>query len=63
MEDVPDPLKIIRGKDCVERFVDHIEAEVKRLHSLYPEQPMIPLTEVIERSMRSIYLPYLHEAL
>ena len=47
--DVPDPLKIIRGKDCVERFLDHIEAEVKRLHSLFPEQPMIPLTEVMQR--------------
>ena len=47
--DVPDPLKAYRGKDCVERFVDHIEAEVKRLHSLVPEQPMIPLTEVLQR--------------
>ena len=33
-EDVPDLLKAYREKDCVERFVDHIEAEVKRLHSL-----------------------------
>ena len=29
--DVPDPLKAYRGKDCVEQFVEHIEAEVKRL--------------------------------
>ena len=42
-------LKVYRGKDCVEVFIDHIEAEVKRLHSLVPEQPMIPLTEVIKR--------------
>ena len=49
IRDVPDPLKAYRGKDCVERFVDHIEAEVKRLYSLYPEQPMIPLTEVMQR--------------
>ena len=47
--DVPDPLKAYRGKDCVERFVDYIEAEAKRLHSLYPEQPMLPLTKVLKR--------------
>ena len=46
--DVADPLKAYRGKDCVERFVDYIEMEVKRLYSLYPEQPMIPLTEVMQ---------------
>ena len=40
---VPDPLKAYRGKDCVKRFIDYIEAEAKRLHSLYPEQPMLPL--------------------
>ena len=33
---VPDPLKAYREKDCVERYIDHIEAEVKRLHSLFP---------------------------
>ena len=49
MENVPDPLKAYRRKDCIERFVDHIEAEVKRLHSLVPEQPMIPMTEVLKR--------------
>ena len=47
--DVPDPLKAYRGKDCVESFLDHIEAEAKRLHSLFPEQPMLPLTEVLKR--------------
>ena len=46
--DVPDPLKAYRGKDCVKRFVDYIEMEVKRLYNLYPEQPMIPLTEVMQ---------------
>ena len=46
--DVSDPLKVYRGKDCVERFVDYIEMEVKRLYSLYPEKPMIPLTEVMQ---------------
>ena len=32
--DVPDPLKAYRGKDCVERFVDHIEAEGKEAAQL-----------------------------
>ena len=29
--DVPDPLKMYRSKDCVEKFVEYIEEEVKRL--------------------------------
>ena len=32
--DVPDPLKAYREKDCVERFIDHIKAEAKRLAQL-----------------------------
>ena len=27
--DVPDPLKMYRGKDCVEKFVEYIEEQVK----------------------------------
>ena len=30
--DVPNPLKMYRGKDCVEKFVEYIEEEVKRLY-------------------------------
>ena len=30
--DVENPLKIYRGKDCVEKFSDYIENEVKRLY-------------------------------
>ena len=47
--DVPDLLKAYRRKDCAEKFVDFIDAEVKSLHSLYPEQPMILLTGVMKR--------------
>ena len=36
--DVPDPLKMYRG-DCVEKFVEHIESEVKRLYTGFPQQP------------------------
>ena len=47
--DVPDPLKLYRGKDCVEKFVEHIEVEVKRLYETYPQQPMTELTDVLKR--------------
>ena len=47
--DVPDPMELYRGKDCVEQFVDHVENEVKRLYELYPQQPMTELTEVLKR--------------
>ena len=39
--DVPDPLKMYRGKDCVEKFIKHIEDEVKRLYATFPQQPML----------------------
>ena len=38
-EDVPDPLKIIRGRDYVERFIDHVKAEAERLYSLFQSNP------------------------
>ena len=34
--DVPDPLEMHRGKDCVERFVEYIEEEVRRLYATFP---------------------------
>ena len=33
--DVPDPLKIYQGKDRVERVVEYIEEEVKRLYETF----------------------------
>ena len=36
--DVPNPLKMYWGKDCVEKFVEHIEEEVKRLYATFPQQ-------------------------
>ena len=47
--DVPDPLKMYRGKDCVEKFVEYIEEEVKRLYEVFPRQPMTKLTDVLKR--------------
>ena len=43
-KDVPDSLKMYRGKDCVEKFVEYIE-EVKRLYETFPRQPMKKLTD------------------
>ncbi|XP_057310308.1 uncharacterized protein LOC130648285 [Hydractinia symbiolongicarpus] len=42
---VSEPLYKCRGEGCVELFVQHLEEEVKRLYSLFPQKPMLPLTE------------------
>ena len=47
--DVPDPLKMYRGKDCLEKSVEHIEKEVKRLYEIFPQQPITRLTDVQKR--------------
>ena len=38
-----------QGKDCVKKFVEYIEEEVKRLHEIFPWQPMAKLTDVLKR--------------
>ena len=47
--DIQDPLRVYRGQDCVETFIEHIENEVKRLYAIFPEQPMIPLTYILQQ--------------
>ena len=42
--EVDNPIKMYRGKDCVEEFCKHIVSEAKRLHRSFPEKPMEPLT-------------------
>ena len=42
--EVKDPLKIYRGKDCVEKFCNYIKQEAYRLYHMFPELPMIPLS-------------------
>ena len=42
--DVKDPFTIYRGKDCIEKFCNHIRQEAKRLYHMLPEKPMDPLT-------------------
>ena len=47
--DVHDPLKMYQRKDCVEKFAQYIEEEVKRQYATFPQQPMIELTGVLKR--------------
>ena len=47
--DVRNPLKMYRGKGCVEKFVEYIEEEVKRLYATFPRKPMTRLTDVLKR--------------
>ena len=43
--DIDDPLKLYKGKDCVEKFCNHIKQEAHRLYHMFPEKPMDPLTK------------------
>ena len=52
--DVPNPLKMYRGKDFVEKFVEYIEEEVKRLYATFPRQPMTELTDVLKREHKAV---------
>ena len=47
--DVPNPLKMYRCKECVEKFVEYIKEEVKRLYEKFPQKPMIELTNMLKR--------------
>ena len=51
--DVPDPLKMYRGKDCVEKFVEYIQEEVKHLYATFPQQPAIELTNVLKKEHKA----------
>ena len=51
--DVPNPLKMYRGKDCVEKFVEYTEEEVKRLYATFPQRPMTGLTDVLKREHKA----------
>ena len=42
--EVKDPLKLYRGKNCLEKFCDYIRQEAHRLYHMFPEKPMDPLT-------------------
>ena len=42
--DVDNPLRLYRGKDCIETFCNYIKGEARRLYHMFPELPMGPLT-------------------
>ena len=43
--DVDNPLRLYRGKDCIETFCNYIKGEAHRLYHMFPEKPMGPLTK------------------
>ena len=43
--DVDNPLRLYRGKDCIESFCNYIKGEARRLYHMFPELPMGPLTK------------------
>ena len=43
-KEIKDPLRLYRGKDCLEKFCDYIRQEANRLYHMFPEKPMDPLT-------------------
>ena len=47
--EVKNPIKLYRGKDCVEKFCQHIVRKAKRLYNSFPEVPMIPMTKKQKR--------------
>ena len=51
--DIPNPLKINRGKDCVEKFVEYFEEEVRQLYATFPKQPMTGLTDTLKREHKA----------
>ena len=48
-----DPMKMYRSKDCVKKFVEHIEVAVKRLYATFPQQTMTELTDVLKRGHKA----------
>lgn len=47
-------LKMYRGKDCVEKFIEYIQ-EGKRLYATFPQKPMAELTDVLKRENESAW--------
>ena len=43
-----------RGKDCVEKFVEYTEGEVKQLYEAFPWQSMTMLIDVLKREHEAV---------
>ena len=37
------------GKDCIKKFVELNQDEVKLMYAMFPKQPMVELTDVLKR--------------
>ena len=42
--DADNPLRLYRGKDCIETFCNYIKGEAHRLYHMFSELPMAPLS-------------------
>ena len=42
--EVKDPLRLYRGKDCIQKFCEHVIGEARHLYCSFPEKAMKPLT-------------------
>ena len=42
-----------RGKICVEKFLEYIKEEVRRLYEKFPQKPMIELTDASKREHKA----------
>ena len=43
--DIDNPLRLYRGKDCIETFCNYIKEEARRLYHMFPKLSMGPLTK------------------
>ena len=63
--DVPDPLKMYQGKECVKKFVEYIEEEVKWLYETFTRQHVTKLTDAMNREHKAAdhchYTVYIEE--
>ena len=50
---VPNTLKMYRGRDCVEKFVEYIQEGVKWMYAIFSEKPMIELTDALKREHKA----------
>lgn len=51
--DVPDPFKMYHGKDCVKKFIEYTEHEVKWLYARFSQQQIKYLTDELKRELEA----------
>ena len=48
------PLKMCHSNDYLEKFIEHMEDEVKQLYATFLQQPMTELTDVLKSEHEAI---------